>query len=442
MNQKKVEKPQLQGLRNKTRKRDEKEKYDSVAFRDKIFQLIDQAGSDLEQVSKALETGGASLDYRRYAEPLFDILIAGGLLAPGGLISDEGDSEGPIQTDVCIFKQAGGRDSIAAWYELLYKLIRRYKYLEKGFDDELKKVICYLKGFTADQKRRLAELFVVSFSNGLATPNCLLALFEDYLVKDGLSAEFATELFRIILLEEKDTTLLSTMLKKAGIEHRLMELFPMNKRTPEIFAAYFRDAGLQQIVDYQLAKADAELRKEFFKKVDQLIKDEASAKEISAFLNQHKAKSNIADHDYVVMVWNTLMNAVEWSKKEEIVGEQALKHLKQYGSVLQPWTSSGKAELALLNKVQEYCYDNMNFMKVFQKIIMLFYKMDVISEDTILLWYREAASQKGKSVFIQQMKTFVEWLQKAEEEASEEDEDDGEEKNGQKIESGAPSDDA
>lgn len=30
---------------------DEKEKYDPVAFRDKIFQLIDQAGTDLEQVS-------------------------------------------------------------------------------------------------------------------------------------------------------------------------------------------------------------------------------------------------------------------------------------------------------------------------------------------------------------------------------------------------------
>jgi len=284
-------------------------------------------------------------------------------------------------------------------------------------------VICYLKGFSQEQKRRLAELFVISFANGLASPNCLLALFEDYLVKDGLSVEFAVEMFRIILIEEKDVTLLSTVLKKAGIESRLMELFPMNKRSPENFAAYFRDAGLPHVADYQQAKAGAGVRKEFFKKVDQLIQDEASAKEITSFLSQHKATTNIADHDYVVMVWNTLMNAVEWSKKEEIVGEQALKHLKTYGSVLQPWTTGGRAELALLNKVQEYCYDNMNFVKVFQKIIMLFYKMDVISEDTVLLWYREGHLQKGQSVFLQQMKTFVEWLKKAEEEASEDDEE-------------------
>lgn len=46
-------------------------------------------------------------------------------------------------------------------------------------------VVCYLKGFSQEQKRRLAELFVISFANGLASPTCLLALFEDYLVKDG-----------------------------------------------------------------------------------------------------------------------------------------------------------------------------------------------------------------------------------------------------------------
>jgi hypothetical protein len=81
-----------------------------------------------------------------------------------------------------------------------------------------------------------------------------------------------------------------------------------------MFAAYFREAGLPQVADYQVrcsfvcriicvlflrayrsndvqmftcmfvylkqAKAGAEVRKEFFKQVDQMIKDEASAKEV------------------------------------------------------------------------------------------------------------------------------------------------------------------
>jgi len=65
----------------------------------------------------------------------------------------------------------------------------------------------------------------------------------------------------------------------------------------------------------------------------------------------------------------------------------------------------------------------MNFMKVFQKIILLLYKTDVLSEESIMKWYKEAHSGKGKSVFLEQMKKFIEWLQSAEEESGSEEED-------------------
>ena len=41
---------------------------------------MNQTGSDLEAVAKFLDASGAKLDYRRYAETLFDILVAGGML--------------------------------------------------------------------------------------------------------------------------------------------------------------------------------------------------------------------------------------------------------------------------------------------------------------------------------------------------------------------------
>lgn len=40
---------------------------------------------------------------------------------------------------------------------------------------------------------------------------------------------------------------------------------------------------------------------------------------------------------------------------------------------------------------------------------------DVLSEEAILKWYTEAHLAKGKSVFLEQMKKFVEWLKNAEE---------------------------
>lgn len=48
-----------------------------------------------------------------------------------------------------------------------------------------------------------------------------------------------------------------------------------------------------------------------------------------------------------------------------------------------------------LIQVQEYCYDNMNFMKLFQKMVTLLYKLDVISEDVIIMWYKTGHIPKG-----------------------------------------------
>lgn len=41
--------------------------------------------------------------------------------------------------------------------------------------------------------------------------------------------------------------------------------------------------------------------------------------------------------------------------------------------------------------------------------------VDVLSEEAVLKWYTEAHLAKGKSVFLEQMKKFVEWLKNAEE---------------------------
>lgn len=75
-----------------------------------------------------------------------------------------------------------------------------------------------------------------------------------------------------------------------------------------------------------------------------------------------------------VQIWSSVMADVEWNKKEELVADQALKHLRCFTALFQAHTQNARSELHLIVKVQEFCYDNMNFMKVFQKIVLLFYK--------------------------------------------------------------------
>lgn len=47
----------------------------------------------------------------------------------------------------------------------------------------------------------------------------------------------------------------------------------------------------------------------------------------------------------------------------------------------------------------------------------------IVSEESVLKWYKDGHSQKGKMHFLEQMKKFIEWLQNAEEESDSEEED-------------------
>ena len=89
---------------------DEKEKYDPAGFRDALLAGLTKAGTDLDAIYKFLDTAGSKLDYRRYGETLFDILIAGGLLMPGGSIVQEGDKL--CKWSVCLFDAAEDMDTM------------------------------------------------------------------------------------------------------------------------------------------------------------------------------------------------------------------------------------------------------------------------------------------------------------------------------------------
>merc|ERR1712165_650766 len=131
--------PSLTGHRTKTRKRDEKKVNDPTGFRDSVIEGLSNTGSDgsditetevgvdLDAVFKFLDTAGNKLDYRRYGEALLEILIAGGLLAPGGSIQQDGE-KGPVSTSACIFQDANDLARIKQWDNVIIKLMRRYKY--------------------------------------------------------------------------------------------------------------------------------------------------------------------------------------------------------------------------------------------------------------------------------------------------------------------------
>jgi len=46
------------------------------------------------------------------------------------------------------------------------------------------------------------------------------------------------------------------------------------------------------------------------------------------YVKEEMKKNDLQEQAVIGLLWTCLMNDVEWNKKEELVTEQALKHLK------------------------------------------------------------------------------------------------------------------
>ncbi|XP_073786757.1 eIF5-mimic protein 1 isoform X2 [Danio rerio] len=263
----------------------------------------------------------------------------------------------------------------------------------------------------------------VLLANGTLPPPILTSLFSDNLVKEGISASFAVKMFKA-WIAEKDANAVTSALRKANLDKKLLELFPANKQNVEHFTKFFTEAGLKELSDFLRTQQTLGTRKELQKELQERLSQQCPIREIVVYVKEEMKKNDLQEQAVIGLLWTCLMNAVEWNKKEELVTEQALKHLKHYAPLLAVFSTQGQSELVLLLKIQEYCYDNIHFMKSFSKIVVLFYKADVVSEEAIMKWYKDAHAAKGKSVFLEQMKKFVEWLQNAEEESESEGEED------------------
>jgi hypothetical protein len=295
------------------------------------------------------------------------------------------------------------------------KLLQRYKYIKKGLEDEMKKILKFLKGFQDSERRSLAIYTGLLLSEVLVPASVLTSLLSEVLVKEGMSLQFVTLVFQT-WLSEKNISHVGSALRKAQLEARLTDFLPASQQSALLFDEHFSGAGLEVLVKYRRAQESAEKRRALKKELEEMLDTDSSSEEIIDRCQQHMDTAQLTDVDVTVLLWRCIMDSVEWNKKEELVAEQALKHLMDYTPVFLPFCVRGTPQLTLLIKMQEFCYDDMNFLKVFHKIVLLFYKNDVLTEQAIRKWFDEAHVAKGKSVFLGQMKPMVEWLDTAEEE--------------------------
>ncbi|KAG0747150.1 hypothetical protein G6F57_006616 [Rhizopus arrhizus] len=149
---------------------------------------------DLEAISSKLDILGNTLDYRKYGDSLFEILITGGIIEPGGTIDSDAK-----QSPFCLFTAKDDAVVIKKYVEVFNKLIRRYKYLQRTLDETLQNMLQNINKWPSDQTSKLAKSTGFFVCSQLVPLSALKVLLKDYLVKYGHALDFATTVLRTIL---------------------------------------------------------------------------------------------------------------------------------------------------------------------------------------------------------------------------------------------------
>lgn len=417
---------QLAGTRIRVRKRNIQIPLDPQSFADAIEALFKEQFND-ESSQGTLEKDlaelanvmgdSSSLEFDRYGNTFFELIFTGGRMGTG--------TSGEPQLSRYLLKEETNHAATLPWVTFMQASIRRRPFLVKNLEEVIEQVVKQLTFFSEEDQKKVAigAAQVFQMNLGPLPVPMFRALQDDSKVESGVSLRFSTEFFKAFLaigsMEE-----LVTLLKRAKMEESVTDFFPVNNRTEGHFTKHFTEAGLEQMVEHSRKTfADAKL-KEVAKEIKLALGDGQSVAEVAEAINVVTTDLQLPGDRLVGVIWSSVMENGDWSAKNQQQSHlNALKHVQSWARLLEQYATSAKLELALLNAIQVFCYEDAKVMKLFPQIVKVLYDMDVLDEDTIMFWYRKGSSPKGRGIFVADMEPLVKWLQEAEEDDDDSDSD-------------------
>ena len=96
----------------------------SPVFRDQLYKHLETVPEgDFDAFTTKLVQAGSTLEFLKYADALFEIILVGGLLQPGGSYVDDGAPPSPFS--IFNAKEPVEVADVKKYVEVLNKLIRR-----------------------------------------------------------------------------------------------------------------------------------------------------------------------------------------------------------------------------------------------------------------------------------------------------------------------------
>ncbi|XP_058093643.1 uncharacterized protein LOC131239794 [Magnolia sinica] len=338
------EKPTLGGTRIKTRKRNIAAPLDPATFADAVVQIYFDNSGDLELVAKSIES--SDLNFSRYGDTFFEVVFTGGRTQPGTTKPDEGERHAFSVLDCEPIREA-----ILPYALYLQKILHWRPFLIKNLENVMRRFLQSLELFEENERKKLAIFTALTFSqklSGLPPETVFQLLLKDNLVAKGLVISVIADFFKEYLIDNSLDDLIS-LLKRGKIEDNLLEFFPTVKRSAEGFSEHFTKEGLLNLVEYNGKKIFEVKLKEMKSALTTQIAEEADISEIIDTVKQRVKDANLTDLEVVWILWDVIMDAVQWSgKNQQQNANAALRQVKTWATLLNTFCTNGKLELELV----------------------------------------------------------------------------------------------
>ncbi|KAF8757204.1 eIF4-gamma/eIF5/eIF2-epsilon [Rhizoctonia solani] len=390
----------------------------AAVFRDQVYKYLEPVQSgDFEGYTKELVAAGGTLEYLKYADALFEILIVGGLLQPGGNFLDDGAPKSPFS--VANVPEPVQIDEVKKYVEVFNKLIRRYKYLQRPLEESSLQLDAIHASLASRAKRQSRDR---NGSHDLPR-SCVCELSSNTYQgqhRQGWCRPIHRHVRLPVILAEQTMDHLSSLLKKGGIKDLLL-FFPVPKRTADALLTHFKEANLPQISDWYTKKQTSALKTQLIAQLKEMCENEEPPEAIITAIKEHQAA--LPETELVQVIWQGLMASVDWSARADQIEGLALREVTKYAPIIEPFCNTGKSQVALINVVQVYCYDDTRIIKAFPQILKVLYNKDCVSDQAIIYWFQKGAKPQGKQHFLKASEPLVKFLQSQQDESDEEDEE-------------------
>ena len=311
-------------------------------FRDQLYKHLETVTQDdFDAYATKLTVAGSQLEFLKYSDALFEILLVGGLLQPGGTYLEDNAPRSPFT----ILNAAEPVDTaeMKKYAEVFNKLLRRfafyqvfdvstdawsirYKYLQRPLEEQsLPALLQYAHRWPPAQCEKFAVMLGLLLSQGLATAACLQILTKDHLVKDYLAISIVTYSFRAYLTEQPMDHLSST-LKKGGVKE-MLDFFPLNKRNPTELEEWFKKEGMDNVGEWYKKKRLVKIRDAVIVGLKELVSKDESTDALISFLKDTQAETPVPEADLVTYIWTALIGSIDWGTRPDQVDALAVRYV-------------------------------------------------------------------------------------------------------------------